>query len=641
MLETKPAMEAWKKLFFILSIFIVVIMLFVSKDYGQTGDEWLQIEYGHDIYNYFANGDPQALDYNNKSLQYQGVEYYGGLFEISMSVLHHAFPSIPELALRHFFNALTGAIMMIFVGLLTFRISKKWHIAVLALLFTFFSPRLFGESMNNSKDIPFACGFVITMYGLLAYLQDFPVKRWKHILLLGIGFAIAFGVRPAGGILLVAYIGFFTGLYYLLQKDFRQTLQANNNKLFKALILQVFVALAAGYTIGILAWPWGLQEPLTNPFVSLEKMTHITIQLRVLFDGVYSYNNAMPWFYEFKWILISNPVIILIGCALFIILLSRARKMYGTYVVILLLFGALFPILYMIYKHSSVHDTWRHVFFVYTFWIIIAALGFDIVSSLIKNEKLRLIPIYIAIAGLLPVMWWTVRSHPNQYVYFNETIGGVQGAFGFYDVDYYQNSGKQAADWIKKNVKPIPGRKVIVMSNMSAFYKYFEKDTSWLIAPYGRYGDRHHLEWDYYVTYPRYIDAGIMQNGLWPPANTLHKIEIDDVPLSVIFKNKSKAGQAAFYAYEKKDYPTAAKYYAEYVSAENSDDIAFVNYGLSLAYMGQIDSSISAVSKAIVLNPYSPEYYDVLAQLYNAKNDAKNAQNATTKANELRYSMQE
>jgi hypothetical protein len=639
--ELKPADGLWKKIFIAFSLFIMVLMPILSKDYGQTGDEWLQIEYGKDIYNYFTKGDQQALDYNNKSLQYQGIEYYGGLFEIAVTVAHKMFPSVDELQFRHFFNALMGAVMMVFVGLIAFRISRKWHIGLLALLFIFFSPRLFGESMNNSKDIPFACGFVITMYGLIACLQDFPLKRWKHIALIALGFAIAFGIRPAGGILVIAYLGFFIGLYYFWHKEFRQSLSANNNKLFKALIGQVLLALAVGYTIGILAWPWGLQEPLTNPFVSLQKMTNIQIQLRVLFDGVYRMNNAQPWFYEFKWILISNPLIVLAGFAAFIVLSAKAIKLYGKFYVVFILFCALFPILYMIYKHSSVHDTWRHVFFVYTFWVVAAALGFDIITTLIKSEKLRMVPVYVAMFGLLPVVIWTVRSHPNQYVYFNELQGGVKGAFGYYDIDYYQNSGKQAAEWIKKNVKPVLGRKLIVMSNMSAYHKYFEKDTAWITAAYGRYSDRHHLEWDYYVTYPRYVDAGIMQNGLWPPANTHHIIEIDEVPLSVIFKNKSTAGMAAFQAYEKKDYANATALYAQYLAAETEDEMAWVNYAVSLAYTGQIDAAIAAVNKAIALNPYTPEYYDLAAQLYGAKNDQQQAQSAVSKANELRYSQQE
>jgi hypothetical protein len=45
-----------------------------------------------------------------------------------------------------------------------------------------------------------------------------------------------------------------------------------------------------------------------------------------------------------------------------------------------------------------------------------------------------------------------ISNHPNQYIYFNELYGGVEKAFGYYELDYYQNSGKVGTDWIKENV---------------------------------------------------------------------------------------------------------------------------------------------------------------------------------------------
>src|SRR5215216_5738495 len=96
--------KSWKTAFLILSLVTIVAMPYLSKDYGQSGDEWVQMEYGRDIWNYFFKGDNQALSYDNKSLQYSHLEYYGGLFDFSMHAIHEMFPGIDFLALRHFFN---------------------------------------------------------------------------------------------------------------------------------------------------------------------------------------------------------------------------------------------------------------------------------------------------------------------------------------------------------------------------------------------------------------------------------------------------------------------------------------------------------------------------------------------------------
>jgi hypothetical protein len=632
----------WKLAFIIFSALLLIVMPLISRDYGQSGDEWLQIEYGQHIWQYFFEGDQQALDYNNRSLQYQGIEFYGGLFDFSMELLHRMFPSVPILYLRHFFNAITGAVLMIFTGLFAWRISgKRWQVGLIALLFIAFSPRIFGESMNNPKDIPFACGFVIGMYYFLALLQELPARMLKNAVGIALGFAIAFGVRPAGGLLLIANFAVMTLVCLWLNKEFRQQVTADKYKLFKRALLFVVPALVAGYIIGLLAWPWGLQEPLTRPLESLKQMTNIKITLRVFFEGVFRPNNNMPWYYELKWIIISNPLVVIIGTFLFIVLFREAKKTYGLFAVIVLLFAAFFTPLYMIYKKSSVHDTWRHLFFIYPYWVSMAALGWPLIGNLINSPKLRWIPFAVAVLGLIPAMAWTVRTHPNQYVYFNELTGGIKGAHGYFDTDYYQNSALQDAKWVIKNVKPIPGRKVLIASNMLGFDKYFANDTSWLNAYYVRYNDRHQKEWDYYITYSRYVSPEQLQNDKWPPQNVVYAVTIDEVPISVVIQRKSDAGIKAFEALQKSDFPTASQYYAEYIKHDASDENAFANYGIALASTGQMDAAIAALNKAVELDPGRVDFYNILAQVHQAAGNAQQAQQATNQANAIMMKEQE
>ncbi len=644
MLEPNTATphKYWKTAFIIFSALLLVVMPLISRDYGQSGDEWLQIEYGQHIYQYHFEGDKQALDYNNRTLQYQGIEFYGGLFDFYTELLHRAFPSIPLLFLRHFFNALFGAVLMIFTGLFAWRISgKNWQIGLIALLFIAFSPRIFGESMNNPKDIPFACGFIIGMYYFLAFLQELPTRMLRNAIGVGIGFALAFGIRPAGGLLLLANFAVMAGLYFFLHKEFKSRLLADNSKLLKRSFIFLVPVVVIGYFIGLLSWPWGLQEPLTRPLESLKAMTNIQITLRVFFEGVFRPNNAMPWYYEFKWILISNPLIVILGVLLFIILFAEVRKTYGSFVLFLLLFAAFFTPVYMIYKKSSVHDTWRHLFFIYPFWVSMAALAWPLIGNFFKSKQAQWIPFIVAVLGLTPAIAWTVRSHPNQYVYFNELIGGVEGAHGYYDTDYYQNSGLQAADWILENVEPIPGRKIIVASNMLGFDKYFRNDTAWIGSYYVRYNDRHTKEWDYYISYSRYISAEQLQNGTWPPANVVHTVEIDGVPLSVVIKRKSTAGIEAYEALQKSDFATAVRLYQEYLKHDTSDENALVNYGIALASTGQLDQAAAVVSRAAQIDAGRADIFQILSQIHQARGDNQAAQQAAMSANAIMMREQE
>lgn len=628
----KPATDEqayWKKIFLGLGVLIIILMPLLSKDYGQTGDEWIQIEYGKEIYNYFFHGDKQALDYSNKSLQFSNQEYYGGLFDFGTHILHKWFPVTDILTCRHFFNALLGAILMLFTGLLARRLSGRWMVGVLTLLFMVFSPRIFGESMNNPKDIPYATGFIVGIYFLVAYLQDVPKKAWRNVVGIGLGWGLAFGVRAAGGILLLAYMGLFTVLYVVLNKSFKEQLFADNKKALKKMVLHIVSAVLIGYVIGLAFWPWGLQAPISNPLESLSGMTNRAIVISVLFEGKFIKSTEMPWYYEFKWIFMTNPIIILLGSMLFVPLFLKAKKKYGLWASGLVLFGAVFPLVYMIYKNSTVYDTWRHVFFVYPFWVVGASLSFDLISDFIKSKQAKTIVFAVAVLGLLPAIIWTFRTHPNQYVYFNPAAGGVEGAYGVYDLDYYQNTSKQAADWIKENaVKPEGAENIFVRSAMSDVGRYFRDspDSNRIAYDYARYNERHRLDWDYYISNPRYISPHQLEHHVWPPKNAVHIIEVDGMPLTAILQRKSKASIEAYNAMEAKDYETAIKLYEEHLSVDKSDENIFRFYGVALVSVGRVDEAIAAINEAVRIDASRPDFYEMLYYMYQAKGDNANAQ---------------
>src|SRR6187397_240055 len=96
-----PGMERqWRYVFIGLSALIAILLPALSPAYGQTGDEWLQLLYGRDIWDYFFHGDTQALGYDTLLPRYQGMEtqfkgqeMYGGLFDFGTEILHRWFPS--------------------------------------------------------------------------------------------------------------------------------------------------------------------------------------------------------------------------------------------------------------------------------------------------------------------------------------------------------------------------------------------------------------------------------------------------------------------------------------------------------------------------------------------------------------------
>lgn len=648
--------KQWRLVFWALAAIVVILLPALSPAYGQTGDEWLQLLYGRDIWDYFFNGDTQALGYETLLPRYQGMEtqfrgqeLYGGLFDFGTEVLHRWMPSVPHLVIRHACNALTNAVLMICTGLIARRLSGRWSVGVLALLMILFSPRIFGEGMNNPKDIPFAAGFVLAVYAVLAFLQDGLKGSWRHGVLLMLGFGLAFGVRSAGGLLFFAYLVAMIVLRLMLQPEARKAGWWADKKQRNRILLLIGGALVGGYIIGLLAWPWGLQSPVSNPIASLEGMTNRETKIRTLFEGTYQLNSNMPWYYELKWIFISNPLSVIFGVLLFVLFGIGLRRRYGNFSLLFCLFAALFPLVYMIYKHSSVYDTWRHVFFVYPFWVIMAALGWMYLGNLITEKmakggepKERYIGHGLALLALIPAIIWTVRVHPNQYVYFNEFVGGIRGAEGQYELDYYYNSSRQQVKWLQQQVPRVAGKQTLVLANMGGFGpNCLHNDTAFIATGYLSYYRRATQPWDYYLLFPRLLPEGLVKSKSWLPKNAAHVVSVDGVPLSALVKRTDTSDMAAERALAAKDYVAAANWYAQYVKSNPDDPMALLNYANALAMNNQLPQAVASLQEATKLNPEDYQAWGFLAQVYQAMGNAAAAQDANNRAQSIIAEMQE
>lgn len=619
-----------KKIFYLTALSMFIIMPILSLKHGMSGDEWSLIIYGNDIYNYFFNGSDVALDYDKQNwAQVAGLHYYGGLYDFTITFLHkNIFSSFDELTFRHIINSLVGALLFLYTGLLA-KLFSNWRSAIIALILIALSPRILGESMNNPKDIPFAFANVFFLYYLVKYVKNFGIKssQWKFSILMGIGFGMAMGFR-IGGILMIPYSLVFISVYYFFDTDFKNKINKNLSNSIKLLVSNFVLVFIIGYIIGIMFWPWALQDPLTRPWEALEAMTHREVPLRMLYNGAYIMNTEVPKTYVINWIFISTPIIALLGLIACIITAKQLKERYSFSTIFILFFTLIFPVAYAIYKSSVLYDTWRHFFFIYPSMVILVSLLYNyFFEKYIQNTTFQISVLCSLIIGLILPLMWIIRSYPNEYVYFNEFNGGIKNAKGVYDLDYYQNSGKQCADWIKENTK-VKGKKTIVASNMSQIFRYFEKDTALFDGPYVRYNDRDGKDWDYYITYSRYISIPQLENQTWPPKNAVHVIEVDGVPLAAVLERKTKLDMEARAAMERQSLDTAFALYQKAVAIDASDDGVLVRYATLLAMRGDIQNALKVLDDAVKIDANNLAIYNLRAQIYKAIGDVNKAQQA-------------
>ena len=300
-----------KSTFWLTFSVLTILMIVLTLDSGISGDEPVHYQHSEYVNSYFSSGkaDTTALH-----TPITNLKYYGQLFDNVSYSINDILDADKPYVNRHILNSVAGALLLLFTGLIAIYLGG-YQAGILALLFMFLSPRILGHSFNNLKDIPFALGYAVAIWGTLKSMIIFPRLRILPFLGICLGIALALGIR-AGGLILIPIIFLFSFLNWLQNYSAKNLLKSpafsSGLKLAGLLLLSAFIA----YGLGILYWPYALQNPLKNPIESLKMMTHYEVSIRTVFNGEWYWSEKLPWFYGIKWIIISNPIVVLAGFVL-------------------------------------------------------------------------------------------------------------------------------------------------------------------------------------------------------------------------------------------------------------------------------------------------------------------------------------
>lgn len=523
--------------FFAMALAIFLIIPILSLDAGLSGDDEKHYQHAAKVFKYFTEDDTAALNDPKHKLNFYGqsFDFFTYLLIRLFGLQEHAYEA------RHVMVALTGAAAILFTALLV-KLFAGYSGGLLALVLMFLSPRFVGHAFNNPMDIPFAFGNIFTLYHIVLFLKKLPRFSARNAIWIAMGIAWTNGIR-IGGLLLVPYLFMFSGLYLLIRKWPWKFFSAKWwGFAIRGIAILVAISLA-GYLLSLLTWPYALQDIVNHPRKAFEVMSDIQVSIRVLYNGMIHWSDNLPWHYIPKNVLLTVPVLVLLSWFASLITWVLDRKRGNGFWYFMLWFTVLFPVIFIIIRESNVYGGWRHMIFIYPSMVALAALS---LSSLIRRAgKKRAVYVtgFVLLAGLLHPAKHMITNHPNTYIYFNEWAGGVNNTYGTFETDFYTNSLKPASDYFIEHILPEakaePGQKTKVVSNFNLNY-YFRHHREEVTPLYSRYYDRGRYDWDYAILYCNYINPFQLNNGLWPPVNTIHEVKVDDVVVAAIIERMSK-----------------------------------------------------------------------------------------------------
>lgn len=586
--------EKVKYIFWILSVVLLLLMLLTSRDAGINCDEVLHYNHSQVVYNYYATS---GADTSALNTPVSNLKYYGQSYDNIVTIFINWFRIDDVYSFRHLMSSLAGWLTIIITAFFAIRIAG-YGPGILVLLLFAASPTFIGHTQNNLKDIPFALSYIAGIYFIIRFLSSDSNSGFSNIILLTLSIAFGVSIR-AGGLILICYAFLFLFVFYFLcfLKNELTDLREPVRKIF-----YLIVAGISAWLISIVLWPYALQSPVRNVLESYGIMAHFPDTFRQIFEGRSEWSDFMPWYYLIKSMAITIPFVVLAGLILFIIFSRSLFKDGKGWQCGMLIFTILFPIVFVLYEKSNLYSSWRQFLFLYPGIILIAAIGFN--SLFVKLRKKYFVGLAIICFAVLAIhpLKFMIRNHPYYYLYYNQFVGGLKGAYSNYETDYYYVTQTEASEWLidylKENSIEGPVKVKATYSVSWMFRNQPDVQTS-----YFRFEERSMSDWDYAIVVNRYIPVFQLKNGMWPPKNAIHTIYAAGVPVCAVLKRESKEDYLGYLALNEGKTEDAVKYFTKVLESGVQDEMIFYNFAAALIDSGSFNKADSILKKGLEINP--------------------------------------
>lgn len=417
----------------------LLLGLAIYDDYGVSTDEVFQIEKAILNLDYITGKNTDLLEYPDR--------HYGAILAIPLYLIGGTLADPRgDYLLRHLTTFLIFFISSIFFYRLARHLKLNRTIALIGTAIYIFHPHIFSHSFYNIKDIPFLAVYLLNLYALVLWSEK---PSWTLALLNGFLSGILVVFRLPG--LLMWGITFLVWAWMLLL----------NPRAWRSLIpigaLYAFTAILTLYAFLPILW----HDPIGEA-VAFFSMDLFEWGGKELFMGNFLRPEFFPRYYLPVYMLVTTPLgfTFLLGIGTLVILYQMFVRLIvfkpSSLPRVVLMLALYLPILYIIIARPIIYNGWRHVFFVYAPFALIAALGLQYLwnwFSSIRHHLLRATAraglILLLFAQAASLVWFLIVSHPYQHVYYNRLAApDLSAARTQYSMDYWGLAYRGALEMI-------------------------------------------------------------------------------------------------------------------------------------------------------------------------------------------------
>ncbi len=592
---------------FVASLILAgIVLAFLAPKAAVNVDEMLHYPHAKQVVNWYLTGgkDASCLD-----TPVTNLKYYGQSVDNLTALINRVFNIENEFLTRHLTGAFFFWLLLVFSGLLGKELTGSYWTSALVVLSLMLTPRLFGQAFGNLKDIPFATGYVAGILFIIRILKTFPKQSWRNVIYLALSIAFTNSVR-IGGLLLFAYLGLGI-LAILILKPFLLKYIVSTKSCIVRLTGQGLTVVIVGYFLGLLFWPYALQDVFRHPFESLSMMEHYAVSIKQIFEGEVIWSTNLPPGYLLRWIWISTPEFMLLGLIYFIAFLTYKFTRPGEqlFIELFALFTLVFPVVYVIVIRSNLYSGIRQMLFVVPIMGVLSVLGFQSMVGIWKKRRMKLPYILLFFGLMILPLTHQAKTFPVDYVYFNEVNGGNKKAWSNYEYDYYFHGMKKAVEDLRSE---IGNDKAIVAMNCN-LPNYFEK-TDNIDYQYTRYLERSSADWDYGLFGVNYIHPWLLKNDTWQSEKIVKTYYHKGNPLVVLLKRGDKTDLEAIQAIKTRNWSEGEDLIKDALETEPNNVWLYVNLANAKLAQQQYSALDSILKKGRTIHPYYEPFYLIEAQ---------------------------